>query len=240
MRAMMSLFAAMTVGCTTVQTTFTETIPAADVSALSVDLEQGSLFYTGASTGEVVIDGRAYGNGRNEEKASERQDGNSWGIDLDGAALSLTGNSDAVFAGVDFDVYGPKHINADIMLRSGGAHVENISGTVAITADSIDATNLTGSASLIASYGDVDASLAPRPGSTVRVEANGDVTLWLPWGGDYDLQVWGDPAYEMIIEDLGFGWTTSAPAYFAGQSGPATTRVDVYATGGDVRIYMTY
>ena len=73
MRAMsMSVFAMVTMGCTTVQTTFSETVPAADVSALHVDVEQGTLYYTGASTGEVRIDGRAYGNGRNQEKAAEQ------------------------------------------------------------------------------------------------------------------------------------------------------------------------
>ncbi|MCB9742028.1 MAG: hypothetical protein H6740_05480 [Alphaproteobacteria bacterium] len=45
----------------------------------------------------------------------------------------------------------------------------------------------------------------------IRVETqSGDVDLTLPWGLEYDMQVWGDPDYEMIVEDM--GWNRSAPA----------------------------
>ncbi|MFT4974382.1 MAG: hypothetical protein ACI8S6_000264 [Myxococcota bacterium] len=237
----LATIAALTIGCTTVETTFSDSIPAAEVSSMSVDLERGTFSYQGRSASNVLISGRTWGQASAAERAAERQETTDWAIGLTGSELTISGQSDAVLAGVDFDVVGPSWLHADIRVAHGGAIIEAVSGTVFATADTIDAAQLSGSVDLTATSGDLDAELQPRSGEWVRVEANsGDVTLWLPWGGDYDLQVWGDLDHEMIIEDLGFGWSAGAPGYFAAQSGRATTRIDVYATGGAVRIYRTF
>ena len=64
--------------------------------------------------------------------------------------------------------------------------------------------------------------------------------LALPYGLPYDLQVWGDPEYPMAIEDLGFSNMVASDAYYAARSGNGSVRVDVYASGGEVRIHHYY
>jgi len=242
MRAMwLSVGAMAAVGCTTVEKTFTESIPASDVATISVDLERGSFSYTGAPTSDILIDGRSYGSAADADRAAERQEGTDYTITLTGAELMLRGSNDAALAGVDFSVVGPPTINTSIVIDNGHVDIEDVSGAVFAVADSISVERLSGPVDLLARSGSIDAELLPRRGADIRVESqSGDITLWLPWGMDYDLQVWGDPNHEMLIEDLGFGWTTSAPGYFAGQAGPASTRIDVYASGGAVYVYSTY
>ena len=63
------------------------------------------------------------------------------------------------------------------------------------------------------------------------------MVLTLPWGMDYDLQIWGDPDYPITVHDLGFSNVVEAPAYFAGLRGRGSTIVDIVVTGGSVTIY---
>jgi hypothetical protein len=228
----------MATGCATVESTFTESIPAETVSTIVVDIEKGDFTYQGMRTDLIDIQGRSYGHGTSEDRAEERQDGTLWNIGLQGTELQLLGRTDAYLAGVDFDVMGPMALNTVILVEDGSASVDNLYGNILVQAERISATNLAGSVDLTATFGDLYAELTPVSGEHIRVDArDGDVDLWLPWGLDYDLQVWGDPGYEMIVADLGFGWTTAAPGYFAGQAGSARTKVDVYASGGAVRIH---
>lgn len=233
--------ATLTVGCTTVEKTFAESIPADNISVVRVDLDNGHFSYQGLATNNIDVTGRAYGYASNAERAEERQGGTYWDMTVTGPELSLLGRSDANMAGVDFNVAGPGRINTSVYVHDGSASVDSLYGNILVDAESIRARQISGNVDMVARSGSVNAEIIPNRGEVIRVEAqNGDVELWLPWGVDYDLQVWGDPAHEMVVEDLGFGWSTGAPGYFAAQSGPASTRVDVYATGGSVRIYMIW
>lgn len=234
----LGLITAMSMGCATVESTFVESIPASEVSTITVDLEKGDFTYVGMATGNIDINGRTYGHGTSQERAEERQEGTLWNIGLEGRTLQLMGRTDAYLAGVDFDVMGPTVLNTAVVVNDGDAIIDNLYGTIVVEAESISATNVAGYVDLTATFGDIHADLSPVKGEHIRIEAeSGNVTLWLPWGLDYDLQVWGDPNYEMVIDDLGFGWHTAAPGYFAAQAGMASTKVDVYANGGSVRIH---
>lgn len=233
--------AMLLIGCTTVQNTFTEQLSASGVGLISADLDSGSLSYNGLSTETFTIDGRSWGMATQADRAEERLSGNSYTYGLSGSALVLQSQSDTGMAGVDFDITGPMAMSTAIEIDSGSVELEDMSGYQQIVADSIDVEGLYGSVDLLATSGSLKAEVYPGGGDDVRIESwSGDVELLLPWGGSYDIQVWGDPEYSMEIEDLGFSSSATAPAYFAGVSGSGATRVDVFVTGGSVTLRSTW
>ncbi|MEL6347140.1 MAG: hypothetical protein AAFV53_28760 [Myxococcota bacterium] len=232
MRSMLLLTAAMmTIGCTRVESTFTEDIPASDVLSLQADLDSGGLSYRGMTTDWVTVTGEAWGSGSNVDKAEMRAAGNDWSVRTENGTLHLDSVSDAALAGVQFDVTGPHRMDVDVAVFSGDIWLNNVEGFAQLTADSITLNAFYGDVDLYTTTGMVDAEVYPTRGGWVRVESAGDVYLTLPWGMDYDLQVWGNPDSLMVIDDLGFRYLSDAPGYFAGVSGAGSIRVDVYATG---------
>ncbi|MDG1484263.1 MAG: hypothetical protein P8R54_32020 [Myxococcota bacterium] len=229
--------AALLIGCTTVQDSFSDQLSASGVDVISASLDSSSLSYTGQSTEMFTIDGRSWGMATKRDRAEDRLSGNEYSYGLSGNALLLASSSDAGLAGVDFDIFGPAAMNTSLNIESGSVDLSNMIGYQQVTADRIDVTDLYGSVDLLATSGSIDAEVFPGPGDSVRVESwSGDVELTLPWGGAYDIQVWGDPEYSMLVEDLGFYSSATAPAYFAGVSGSGATRVDVFVTGGSVTV----
>lgn len=227
----------LSVGCTTVQDTFTDQLSASGISMVSASLDSGTLSYRGVATEDFTIDGRSWGMASQAERASERLSGNTYAYGLDSGALVLQSHSDTGLAGVDFNVTGPMAMNTAIDAADGSVELSGLSGFQHVSARRVDVEGIYGGADLLATSGSLDAEIYPGPGDSIRIETySGDVELTLPWGGGYDIQVWGDPEYAMEIEDLGFYSAASAPAYFAGVSGSASIRVDVFVTGGSVRI----
>ena len=227
----------LTTGCTTTSSTFVEQHSAEGIRTVSVSLDSGTFSYQGARSTAFLVEGDSWGQASNPDRAAERQAGNTWSVALGGDTLWLDAGSTAGLAGVDFHVTGPASMNTQITIGSGRAILSDVAGWADITADSIDITNLQGGAMLLARSGDIDATIFPQPGSTVRLEAlSGDVALALPWGGSYDIQVWGDVESSMWIDDLGFGWSAAAPGYFAGIVGSGATRIDIYAPSGAVTV----
>ncbi|MFT5680710.1 MAG: hypothetical protein ACI8RZ_001616 [Myxococcota bacterium] len=227
----------LTIGCTTVQDSFTDQLSADGVGLLSADLDSGTLSYVGGATDTFTIDGRSWGMATQKDRAEDRLSGNDYSYGLSGSALVLASQSDTGLAGVDFDILGPDTMNTAIEIESGSVELSGMAGFQQIVAERIDVDNLYGSVDLLATSGDLDAEVYPGPGDSVRIESwSGDVELTLPWGGAYDIQVWGDPEYSMMVEDLGFFSSATAPAYFAGVSGNGATRVDVFVTGGSVTV----
>jgi hypothetical protein len=225
------------VGCTTVQDNFTEQLSASGINMISASLDSGTLSYRGAATQDFTIDGRSWGMATKAERAEERLSGNSYAFGLDGRALVLQSQSDTGLAGVDFDITGPMAMSTEIRATDGSVELSDLSGFQQVSAERIDAERIYGGVDLLATSGSLDAEIYPGPGDAIRIETySGDVELTLPWGGGYDIQVWGDPEYTMEVEDLGFYSAATAPAYFAGVSGNAAIRVDVFVTGGSVRI----
>jgi len=239
MRAFPLLIAStvFSVGCTTVQNTFTDQLSASGVSIIAAELDSGTLSYRGASTQDFTIDGRSWGMASKAERAEERLSGNTYAYGLAGSSLVLQSHSETGLAGVDFDITGPMAMSTSVDASSGSVELSNMSGFQQVSAQSIDAQDLYGGVDLLATSGSLDAEVYPGPGDSIRIETySGDVELTLPWGQGYDIQVWGDPEYTMEVEDLGFYSAATAPAYFAGVSGNASVRVDVFVTGGSVRI----
>ena len=102
--------AALLIGCTTVQDSFSDQLSASGVDVISASLDSSSLSYTGQSTEMFTIDGRSWGMATKRDRAEDRLSGNEYSYGLSGNALLLASSSDAGLAGVDFDIFGPAAI----------------------------------------------------------------------------------------------------------------------------------
>lgn len=225
------------VGCAVSESHFDETRSATGIGLVSATMDAGDFTYNGGSTGVFSIDGSSWGMAFKEEAAAEHKEGNELAIDTAGGALRLDATSRSGSAGIHLDVDGPQLMGMDLSLDDGDAQISDVIGFSLVTADSIRMDRVEGGADLFARSGSVNVDLFPAPGETIIIEAaSGSVDLTLPYGGSYDLQIWGDPEYMLEVDDLGFHSTALDVAYFAGRSGRGDTRITVIATGGDVRI----
>jgi len=218
-----------------------ETIDATGVSLVQAKVERGDVDYSGGSPQTFQISGSSWGMAAQDDRAFEREEGNAYAVSVSAGALQLSSASQYSNAGVNFDILGPSAMSMDVETGSGDVRLANIAGYQLVTADDIDLVNVIGSADLYSRDGDIDAEISPAPGDAIRIEAvDGEVILALPYGQAYNLQVWGDPEYEMIIDDLGFHSVQTGPAYYAGIAGRGDIPVDVFVTGGSVRIMQTW
>ncbi|MCB9742027.1 MAG: PD-(D/E)XK nuclease family protein [Alphaproteobacteria bacterium] len=85
--------AALATGCTTVQDPFTETYDASNLYLVQATLDQGAFSYQGVASTDITVEGRSWGQGRNEDLARERREGNSWTFGVTGQTLSLVTSS---------------------------------------------------------------------------------------------------------------------------------------------------
>lgn len=224
-------------GCAVSQSHFDESRSAAGVGLVQVSSESGDFTYQGAQTEVFSIAGESWGVAFKEDAAHEQEDGNALAIDTSGGTLRLDATSRSGSAGIHLDLTGPALMGSDISLEDGDAELYDVIGYALVTADTVEARRLEGGADLYARDGGVVAELYPAPGESIRVEAvNGSVDLTLPFGGAYDLQVWGDPEYSVQIDDFGFHSQAVDAAYFAGMAGRGDIQVTVIASGGDVRV----
>jgi len=241
MRPSLICIAALSTGCAISESRFDQKLSASGVDLVLVSVERGDFDYQGNNTQTFAIDGRSWGMAFQEETAHERQDGNASDVHTEGNTLLVSATSTSGSSGVDFYVEGPDTLSTDITLDHGDVSLANMAGYQLITADSVDLDNMVGSVDAYARSGSIDASISPGPGDVIRLEAmDGGIDLALPYGLPYDLQVWGDPEYPMAIEDLGFSNMVASDAYYAARSGNGSVRVDVYASGGEVRIHHYY
>ena len=223
--------------CTVVQSDFGESFPSAGISTLQANVDQGDIEVQGRpSATSFTVEGRTFGYSVNSDNAARNEDSNTWDVFQDGDILSLWSQSEFIGAGVDFEVGGPSQVGTSLVTDSGNIDVANLSGFHYLEANGVDVDSLVGSTTIIAGSGGVSGSLSPAMSDIIYIESDDDVVLTLPWGLDYDLQIWGDPEYPIIVHDLGFSSVAEAPAYFAGLRGRGTTTVDIVVSGGSVTI----
>jgi hypothetical protein len=223
--------------CTTIETPIDGTLPADGLAKIQLQADTGDLAYQGDREDQISIQGRAWGQASDEQVAQERLDAVRWTAFRDGDAAVVEGQSASGMAGTDLYVRGPAQVDVRMFTESGDAELGNVRGTHVVIADSIEGVGISGSVDLRATSGGVDVALAPNPGDTLRIESDGGpVIIEVPWGLDYDVQVWGDAEYQVRIEDLGFDHVIQNGAYFAGIRGQGRTRLDVVVQGGDVEI----
>jgi hypothetical protein len=246
------LAAALFSGCTTTESYDSRSFAAEEIRAVNVSLEKGDLSILGNAEDVATIEARVYGYAGKEEVATRNHDGVRWMADVQSGVLTVNGGSEYERAGVDLDLSVPKHAEVlveaegdvdlsglDGLIIASGGHIDlqNSYGNIQLSADgSIHAEDVGGDL-LFAADGSMDVALLPLDGDRIELLSGaGGVELELPFGVPVDLEIWGDPEYDVIVEDLGFGRVATAPGFFSGVAGPGSVRVEIVAVGGPVMV----
>jgi len=146
--------------------------------------------------------------------------------------LDLWGRSPVSKSGVDIAVIGPSRMDVEAVLLDGTAHLYDVEGTHLVTANAVVGAGIAGDVDLYASLAGINVEVWPNDGGTVRLEAFGDVLLALPYGLDYDIEVFADPDWGVEVTDLGFDELVIAPDYVSAETGDGSIEVDVFVSGG--------
>ena len=223
------------IACQVVESPFSQSYSAEGIDLLRMELDKGDITYSGSDSGSFEIDGRNWGRAGSEEKAAEHQEGNSWDSDISDATLSIWTQSENRRAGIDFTVGGPVSMETLFYTASGHVSLKDLAGSHYLEADGATLDYVHGSTTIYAGNGGVRGDLVPSSGDSIYISSEGDVDITLPFGLDYDFQVWGDAEQELYVEDMGFYDVMQAGPYFAGLTGTGKTRVTIDAEG-DIRI----
>ena len=222
--------------CAKVERSVDAELDATGLTAFVATIDRGDFAYEGGSAA-FSLDGRAIGYGGSKAQAERRLDGVDVSLQADGTDAVLEAASEFKRAWVDLEVAGPGIVDTDIWVKRGSVDVSEITGRHLVTADRITSQGLHGDVDLLATAGGMDVDVWPGEGGEVLIESSaGDTILRLPYGGAYDIEVIGDPAYEMVIEDLGFLSRFDEVGYFAGTVGDGSIRVVVYVSGGSFQL----
>jgi hypothetical protein len=227
----------LALGCKEAERSFEDTVSAEGIDRLEAAVERGSFTYAGISETTFVIEGTSIGRGGGDQQAARREEGNEVTVEVADSTLHLDATSEFKRARVDLDVSGPSVLDLDVLAERGSVHMEEVEGEHVITADRVTSRQLIGDCDLLARSGGMDVDIWPFLEGRVILESTaGDVVLRLPYSGQYDIEVIGDPAYEMYIEDLGFHSDFFEPGYFAGVVGDGSIEVTVYVNGGSFEL----
>jgi hypothetical protein len=224
------------IACQVVEAPFSQSFSAENIDILQMEVEKGDISYRGADVGVFDLNGRNWGRAGSEEKASERQEGNQWASEVTDETLSIWSRSHSNGAGIDFGIGGPVLMDTVFYTDAGSVSLTDLAGTHYIEATGASLDYVLGSTTVYAGSGGVSGDLVPAHGDSIYISSEGDVSISLPFGLDYDLQVWGDAEHTVAVQDMGFYNTMQAGAYFAGLTGTGQTRVVVDVRGGDVSI----
>ena len=217
-------------GCVTVTDLSSESFDASNVFVVSARMEAGDFSYVGRpSQGTFDVDARRFGNGSNEEAAAERLAGTSWMGSVEGDALLLDVSTTQGQSGVDLAVTGPRIVDLDIATDRGTVRPSRVEGIHVITASNVRG-DFVGDADIFTT-GSVTLDVVPFVQTDMRIEAGGSVTLYLPFGADYDLTVRSDGDDELVVDDLGFDEVQLGQGFFNGFRVPGTVRIDILASG---------
>jgi hypothetical protein len=220
-------------GCAVVQTPFLETLPAGGLAHIEATIDSGSVELR-AGGPDITIDGLSWGMAAQREAAANERDQNHWDVSTQADALMLSAQSQG--GGVDFMVTAPSDLSSDLYLSGGDATLIGMRGSHWVSADEIYVSGVSGYLDLAASR-DISGDFSPRWGDVYILTSDwGDVDIRLPWGAEVDLVVWSDPTEPLVVDDLGFHFVAGGPGYFAGVSGRGTTRIDIFAPDGEVRV----
>lgn len=237
-RAVVSLVVLVGVGCTTSEERFEHRFPASEIDSVHAIVGQGDVSVAGSpSAREVAVTGAAWGRASDAAEADVRRSGNTWTVDGHDGVVSLWSRSAASRAGVDFSVEAPAALDLTLSLDHGDARLSDVRGEHTVVADAITVVGVGGTLDLEATHGDVYGELDLEEGDVVVIYAPwGDVEVSLPWGLQYDLTVWGSPEDTVQVDDLGFQRSQAGAGTFHARSGRGTTRVEVVAPAGSVRV----
>lgn len=221
-------------GCSYREAQFETTLPADGVTDVFCDLERGAFVYDGAAEdeSEFTVGIASWGVGGTGGRAEKRAASNTWGAQVSDGLLDVWGRSPVAKAGVDVVILGKRDVDVEAVLLDGPAYLYDVDGTHVVTANAVVGSGIAGDVDLYASLDGINVEVWPADGGTVRLEAYGDVLLALPYGLDYDLEVFADPDWGVQVTDLGFDELLLAPDYVSAETGDGSIEVDVFVSGG--------
>lgn len=236
------LFLLAAMGCARVESNHTVELPAAGVWSMLADTDRGDIVYDGSGPENAfAVDVRSWAKGRTRGRAERRMANNTFGATVAGEWLDVWGRSEVGRAGVDLDVLGPRVFNVDAVTLNGTVSLYDVDGFHTVTATRVEGAGVWGDLDAYADGGGIDVEITPYDGSEIRIETLGnDAVVVLPWGLDYDLQVFADPDYGYDITDLGFDELILGPDYASGVSGAGSIRVTVLASGGGISVLESF
>lgn len=218
-----------------------ETIfPMDGVTTVSADLERGRFAYRGTITDRFQVQGIAEARAGGAEEAARRLATIDHVEAIDGDRLSLTATTPEPGCTVEYDVVGPQDVDVEVSV-DGLVDVESIRGHHVLRGSQVVGYRMYGSLTASSTMSGMDVEVWPDASSTVTLDSTaGDVVLRLPYGLDYDVQVLGDPSFEMYVTDLGFSTSQAEAGYFAGIVGSGTVPVRVTLQGGSFQLIEAF
>lgn len=221
------------VGCVRVEEDFSESVDSAGIQTLVVTNGRGDVTVRSGPEDRFDIDGTRWGSGfLSKKRANRNLDAADVGVRVEGPDLVIDAAAPYELSGAHLTVEGPLVVNADVVAENGDVWLEEIQGSHVVTADHIDTVRLEGEGDFY-SYSDGYFEIWPYADCYIRIETNGDTTLTLPYGGPYNIQVFGSADYAMTVTDLGFDDFTLTSEYFVGQTGKGTCQIEVFVGAGD-------
>jgi hypothetical protein len=218
-------------GCTLAERTHSQSFPGAGITRVFCDNDRGSLLFSGSNPDTIELGVRTFA------RTEGGLDRVTWGAATEGDLLDLWGRTRADRAGVDFIVEGPPTQNVEAILLDGRAELVDLTGDHIVTASEIVARGQVGDVDLLATAGGIDLSARPEPGDTLILDAAGDTFLTLPYGLDYDLEVFSDPDWGVEVTNLGFDQLDASPDYVRAVTGSGSIRIEVTVRGGPFSLW---
>ena len=235
------LIAVLLAGCATVSEPFSETVDAADYSQVELDIARGNVLVEVGSGDVIAIAGDSIGRAGGQSAAAEREAQNSWTVEERAPTLVVRTRSGHRRGTVDVDLLVPPAMDLAIVTQQGSVTLADVEGVHRIDGGRIQTIRLRGSVDLNSSFGGVDAEIYPYVDGVVNVDSNGgDVIVRLPFGGNYDVEILGDPDFEMFVSEFGFVGSIAQPGFFSGVVGDGSIRVRITAQGGSVQILEAF
>lgn len=220
-------------GCTELRLHFEDSVDAAGARTVFTDQQRGDLRYSGAATTVFDVQGVSWARGGGRSGAERRTEGNDFEVVRSADTLELWSRSDSRRAGVDFDVLGPQRIDIDAVTLEGTIDIDNVEGVHTLTGSRVFGTRVIGDVDAYADWRGMDIEIYPYLDGNVTLQSDGgDLTLLLPYGADYDIEVFADPNYTNTVTDLGFDSLYIQPDYVGASRGRGEIRVSVVVTGG--------
>ena len=220
-------------GCVDLVVTHTVDLPASGVETLRLRADRGNMDLRGTLEGRFDVEVKSWSSGGGDTRANEREAANDWGALVFDGVLDLWGASRAAVSGVNFTVRGPADVATDVVVLDGEVDLWNLTGGSTVTATHIYGRGLSGQLDLFADQS-IDVQAYPEDGDVIELyTANGDITLGLPDGGEYDIEVFTKRAKDVQITNLSFDSYGGEPGYFRSSTGQGKVRVRVFAERGN-------
>lgn len=218
--------------CSSTERTHTRSFAADEVTRVFCDSDRGDLVFSGSNPDTIELGVRVFARGATKGLAENRLDRVNWGAAATGDLLDLWGRTRTGSGGVDFVVQGPPDHDIEAILLDGKAELLDLTGDHIVTASEIVGRGLVGDLDLFATTGGIDLHADPEPGDTLILEAAGETWLTLPYGLEYDLEVFPDPDWGAEVTDLGFDRLDASPDYVRATTGSEAIRIEVTVRGG--------